>query len=86
MTLSQESVSVTKSKRSRKVSFLFLWYRTRTYWLLLYLFICRLHEAFPEHKRAAHGARAQIHPRQLDERVQEMVPHSPGSLSHWYVL
>jgi hypothetical protein len=80
MTLSHESVSLTKSNRSRKVVF----YRTVPTGCYS-TFFCRLHEAFPEHKRAAHGARAQIHPRQLDERVQEMVPHSPGSLSHWYV-
>ena len=44
--------------------------------------ICRLHEALPQRERTAHGAGAQVHPRQLDERVQEVVSHPPGRLPH----
>ena len=45
-------------------------------------FAVGLHEAFQERQRAAHGPRAQVNLGQLDERVQEVVPHCQGCLSH----
>lgn len=42
-----------------------------------------IHEALQKHPRSAHGSGPQVHPLQLDERVQAMGAFSPGSVSDW---
>ena len=36
-----------------------------------------------KYQRPSHGAGAQVDPCQLDERVQEVVPHPQSNLPHW---